>query len=295
MNYITKRLSTLVIAATLLSSFALQTAHAERKNLLDGTPAVRHKLLLVKKRFEFVPAFESTINSDFKHTLSAGLKLEYHISDLFSFGVLGFYGTSINTGLTDKIIEGLPEQSSKDSSDPGYDPSTPYDPTPSKNQFKSHLNSMPLHGAVFAGISPWNGKLAAFGKFFVNFDFYFQGGLAFASLESACNDALCNDKNPTGDPNATPIIFPDNNPNDDPVLNDGLKLGVYVGGGIHVFLNDFIALDLTVRDYLFADNPSGLDFDADLSVTEDDNRFLNHLFMGVGISILLPTDVKRTK
>lgn len=289
MTHITKRLSAFPLAVAMLYCFSLQSAQAERKSLLDDTPAVRHKLLLLKKRVELAPSFESTINSDFRHTLSAGLKLEYHLSELFSFGVLGFYGASINTGLTDKIIKGLPDKRAPDPAEVGGDP------TPSKNQFKGHLNSIPLHGAAFIGISPWNGKLAAFGKFFVNFDFYFQGGLAFASLKSDCTNTVCDDKFPEGNSNVTPVLLPDNNPNDDPTLNDGLKLGVYVGGGIHVFMNDFVALDFTVRDYLFSDNPSGLDFNGDLTVTEDDSRFLNHLFMGVGISILLPTKVKRTK
>ena len=61
-----------------------------------------------------------------------------------------------------------------------------------------------------------------------------------------------------------------------------------------MFLNDFIALDLTVRDYAFTDNPSGADFNADLVVTKDDNRFLHHLFFGAGLSIMFPTKVKRT-
>jgi hypothetical protein len=143
-------------------------------------------------------------------------------------------------------------------------------------------------------VTPWYGKLAAFGKFFVNFDFYFQAGLSFASLTNDCSSTVCNDANPEGNAGADPVILPDNNPNDDPVLNSGFKPGIYLGGGIHVFLNDYIALDLTVRDYMFSDNPSGLDFNADLAVTKDDNRFLNHLFMGVGVSVMLPLKVKRT-
>jgi hypothetical protein len=64
--------------------------------------------------------------------------------------------------------------------------------------------------------------------------------------------------------------------------------------GIHVFLTDAIALDLTVRDYMFSDNPSGADFDANLYVNDSDSRFLHHLFMGAGVSIMLPFKVKRT-
>ncbi len=286
-----RRLCTFGLGALLaagVAAVAPADAHAERKGALDGVPAVRHRLLLVKKRFEVGLASESTINSDFRHTLGAGLKLEYHMSDLLSIGAVGIFGTSINTGLTDKLLSNLPEN----------DPSpmnTDADPTPTKREFESHLNSMPLHGAVYVGVTPWYGKLAAFGKFFVNFDFYFQGGISFAQLKSDCSSQICNDATPSGgmDSNGM-VILPDDNPNDDPVLNDGFKPGLYLGGGIHVFLNDWIALDLTVRDYLFTDNPSGLDFDADLAVTEDDNRFLNHLFMGIGVSFLLPSEVKRT-
>ena len=67
-----------------------------------------------------------------------------------------------------------------------------------------------------------------------------------------------------------------------------------------MFLNDFLALDLTVRDYAFSDNPVGADYNADLFVGTsktlgDDNRFLHHLFFGAGLSIMLPTTVKRTR
>ncbi len=282
-----KGLGILGLGAIMAASVAFASpgvAQAERKGVLDDVPAVRHRLLLVKKRFEVGLAAESTINSDFRHTLGGGLKLEYHASDLLSFGAVGIFGTSINTSLTDKLLSNLPDMDSDS------------DPTPTKDEFESHLNSMPIHGAAYVGVTPWYGKLAAFGKFFVNFDFYFQGGLAFAQLKSDCSSAICNDPNPGGGMDANgDVILPDNNPNNDPILNDGFRAGLYLGGGIHVFLNDWIALDLTVRDYLFSDNPSGLDFDADQKVTEDDNRFLNHLFMGVGVSFLLPSEVKRTE
>lgn len=260
-------------------------AFADRKNPLDGQPAVRHRKLLVKHRFEVTPSFESTVNAEFKHTMGAGLKLEYHLSDMLSIGGVGFYGGSFNTGLSKKIKGTLPNHGTVDPNDP--------DPTPTNQEFEQHLNKMPIHGAVFVSITPWYGKLAAFGKAFVPFDFYFQGGLSFAQLTNACTTQVCSDME-VGvlDPDRN---LPDNDPNDDPPLNDGFKPGLYLGGGIHVFVTDAIAIDFTVRNYLFSDNPSGLDFDADLKVEGEDRRILNHLFMGVGISILLPFDVKRTE
>jgi outer membrane beta-barrel protein len=277
-------MSRIAIATAALLSVSLLpvgagTARAERKNALDGQPAVRHRLLLVKRRFELTPAVEGSINADFKHILSAGLKLEFHVTDMWSIGVVGFYGMDLNTGLNSRISGDLPDE-------PGDG-----DPTPTQQQWDQHLNTIPLHGAGYITITPWYGKLAAFSKFFVNFDFYFSAGVSYAKLENEC----CSfDEDPAPGGDLENGILPDNNPNNDPALNDGSRVGGYLGGGIHLFLSNWAALDLTVRDYLFQDNPSGLDFDADLAVTDDDNRFLNHLFMGVGISFFLPPTAKRT-
>lgn len=278
--------SALAAAAVGLLGIAGSDAHAEtRVNPLDGQPAVRHRLLLVKDRFEFAPLFESTVNAEYRHIVGGGAKLEYHLSDMFSLGVVGVFSTAIDTNLLTKINATLTEN-----------PKDPREPT--KTQFNDHLNSQPLHGAAYVSLTPWYGKLAAFGSAFVNFDFYFQGGLSFAQLNSNCPTNVCNDTHPgTSIPDPTDpmkTIAPDDNPNNDAPLNGGLKVGLYLGGGIHVFLNDYVALDLTVRDYAFSDNPSGADFNADLFVSSADNRFINHLFVGGGLSIMLPTKAKRT-
>lgn len=285
-----------IVAASVLVGAA---AHAEptatltegrRLNSLPDDVAVRHRRLLVKNRFEVAPLFESSINADFQHTIGAGLKLEYHLSDMISVGALGVYSGSLRTSLVDKIVDTLPDMPNATKE-------------PSKDQFLSHLNSMPLHAAAYASLTPWYGKLAAFSQAFVAFDFYFQAGIAFAKLDSSCASTVCTDQSPgmsRVDPATGDTIPPDNDPKNDPPLNSGNKLGLYLGGGIHVFLNDFIALDLTVRDYAFSDNPSGADYNADQFVGKsatlgDDNRFLHHLFFGAGLSIMFPTTVKRTR
>ncbi|MCA9673959.1 MAG: hypothetical protein H6709_03295 [Kofleriaceae bacterium] len=272
------------VAATALLATAGEAHAQRRKSTLEDQPAVRNRMLLVAKRFEVTPAFESTINADFRHFVGGGLKLEFHASDMLSFGAVGMFSTAIDTGLVGKIMPTLE--------------TTVDDQTrePSQTEFEQHLNKMPLHGAAYASLTPWYGKLAAFGKAFVNFDFYFQAGVSFASLQSKCDASICDDSHPglvdMSDPD-NPIL-PDDNPNNDDPLNNGARVGLYLAGGIHVFLNEFVALDLTVRDYAFSDNPSGADFNADLFVSDADNRFLHHLFMGAGVSIMLPTKVKRT-
>ena len=271
----------LVVVGVLTLSSA---AYADRRqNSLAGDVAVRHRRLLVSNRLEFTPLFESTINADFRHIVGGGAKLEYHLGDMLSVGVVGVYSTALDTKLVDKIRPTLEMTS---------DPKTR---EPSQAEFMDRLNKMPLHGAAYISLTPWYGKLAAFSQAFVAFDFYFQAGLSFAQLKSDCPTNVCNDDGLSHlDPGTGDTIPPDNNPNNDRPLNDGNRIGLYLGGGIHVFLNDFLALDMTVRDYAFTDNPSGADFNADLLVSNADNRFLHHLFFGVGISVMLPTTVKRT-
>lgn len=277
---ITKQ-SIIAALAALLTAGVVSDAAAERRtNELAKDVAVRHRRLLVKNRFEVTPLFESTINADFRHILGGGAKLEYHFSDMLSVGVIGVYSVALKTKLVDKILQGL---------EPDVNDMTR---EPSQAEFESRLNKMPFHGAAYVSLTPWYGKLAAFSQAFVAFDFYFQAGVALGQLESNCPTNICDDVNTdVPEPDGT---APDMNPNNDPPLNSGTKVGLYLGGGIHVFLNDFMALDLTVRDYAFTDNPSGADFNANLAVTDDDNRFVHHLFFGAGLSIMLPFKVKRT-
>jgi outer membrane beta-barrel protein len=278
------RLLIALVVGVVLGGSAVRDAHAQhRESTLKDQPAVRNRLLLVKGRFELTPSFESTINADFRHVVGGGAKLEFHLSDMLSFGAIGVFATSIDTGLVKRIDPTL-EESVNDMTR-----------EPSQTEFKEHLNTMPIHGAAFASLTPWYGKLAAFGKAFVNFDFYFQAGVSVAQLKSNCTSDICSDDAPgVGHPTDEPPVPPDDNPNNDPPLNAGTKVGLYLGGGIHVFMNEFLALDLTVRDYAFNDNPSGADFDANLYVDSNDSRFLHHLFMGVGVSVMLPMKAKRT-
>jgi len=279
----------LVLAGTLLATAQESRADGGRRlNDLHDQVAVRHRRLLVKGRFEVTPLFESSINADYYNVLGGGGKLEYHLSDMWSIGGVVVGSASIKTALYNRVVGTLP------STDPGMN-----DKTPTQEQFVDHLNQMPVHGAAYISFTPWYGKLAAFASAYVAFDFYFQGGISYAQLTSNCPTNVCTDTHPgVPDPN-DPTIGPVLNPKYDPPLNDGTRIGLYLGGGIHVFLNDFLALDLTVRDYAFTDNPSGADFNGDFYVGNnkmlgDDNRFLHHLFFGAGLSVMFPTTVKRT-
>jgi outer membrane beta-barrel protein len=251
------------------------SAWAQRQPLSEQ-PAVRHKFELRDKRFEIVPTFEASVAAEFKHTLSGGLRLEYHLTDSLSIHALGFFGTSLNTGLLDQIIDSLP-------------PSMPDDePTPSQAQALEHANTIPIHGGAGLTFTPWFGKLGLFGRAFLSYDIYFSGGFGFGVTKNEFDgeddvtvcDSNCMDPDPTRRLN--------NDPRNDGPHNAGFNPGVQFGGGLHLYFSNFAGLDLYLRNYMFTDNPSGFDVNNDRMVTAEDRKFISHLFVGVGISLFIP-------
>src|SRR5882762_2623223 len=148
-----KNHSVLALAAVLAVS---GSAYAERRTSgLAADVAVRHRRLLVAGRFEFTPLFESTISADFRHILGGGAKLEYHLGDMLSIGVIGVASTSLDTKLVDKIVPTLISQSDKQR----MLTSGTYVREPSQDEFLDRLNTMPFHGAAYVSLTPWYGKL----------------------------------------------------------------------------------------------------------------------------------------
>src|SRR5690349_6193635 len=115
------------------------TPASARESALAGQPMLRNKFELRKARFELTPAFETSMNADYRHTVGGGLRAEYHLSDWLSAGGAIYFGAGMNTGLTDEILKngmGLP----------GCAMDNPADPTPTICQVQQHMNDMPLHG-----------------------------------------------------------------------------------------------------------------------------------------------------
>jgi outer membrane beta-barrel protein len=263
--------------ATLVLSSAVAWPALARKSPLDGQPAVRHKIELRQRRFEIVPSFEMSIAHDYKNVYSPGLRAEFHLTDTLSLGGSIMFGVPTDSGLTKQIEETLPETDGSPDM---------LEPTPTRAEFKNHLNEMTWHGGAHVTLTPWFGKLALFGRAYLNFDIYFRGGLGFAALSNDWDGADGKDPEPCPPGQMDPCFI---EPNDDGPQNDGFRAGLLLGGGLHVFINNWMAVDVGLHNYLFKDNPSGLDFDGDRDVDDDDSRFLSHLFFGIGLALYLPS------
>ena len=281
------------LMATVLAAGLLMPGVAGADRAWDEQPAVRNKLELRKLRFEVAPTFDMSIAADYKNTYSAGLKGEFHLTDTLSLGGQIFAGTSTKTGLAGQVSDSLPPTM------------VATEPTPSRDTFENAINSTPLHGGAGVTFTPLFGKISLFGATYLNFDIYFKGGLGFGQLT--------NDHNSTGEcgpvadgtvtgPDGMPALDGEgqpipafNDPRNDCPDNTGTQLGLMAGGGIHFYLNRWIALDISIHDYIYSDNPRGGDFDGDGRIDGDDRRFMGHLFFGLGLSLYLPTTVDRSR
>lgn len=284
----------LVSTVLAVVAFGSVDAYAERKNPLDGQPAVRRKVEFLKARFEITPRVGMTYLQDFKHSLLIGLAAEYHITSWLSFGFFFDYAAhSFATDLTKEIERTLPDELNR---------STTVDPSPSKEIMRKALDTMTFQAGVFVAYSPWFGKLSLFGKVFASFDFYLMGGAGFAMfqagklLEDGCNGDI--DRTGTCE---TSILYIDRR-----VDNGGFKVGPLVGFGVRFQLLQWLALHVSFNAMFIKRNSAGFDRTGDtvsstgvtskvVVVDKKDDSMEALMSFTIGVSFLLPHRAPRTR
>ncbi len=250
-------------------------ASAKRENPLEGQPAVRHKEELRKGRFEIGPGFNFSLNRFLRHQILFGLKLEYHINDYFSIGADIGYGVGLNTGMSDELAAQF---------------STPDDQA-LWGKLKKRFSDVQLAGDVRFSFTPMSGKLALFSKLFMAYDFYIFAGFGFG-LTKHGDGSVSGDYALTSDDDIDKAVA-------------GFHPGFVVGLGMHIFFARWMSMGIEVKDLGFADNESGGDFTrglkpdeiakAKILVNGDDNKFANHVFIGINFTFYLPPSVEISK
>src|SRR5258708_2191572 len=96
----TRRKLTVIAPLLVLGASA---AHADRRNVLEDQPEIRHKVEMRKARFEITPSFVMSINQDFRHFVGAGIVLQMHITDWLGIGLQGAFGGGVDSGLTSNL------------------------------------------------------------------------------------------------------------------------------------------------------------------------------------------------
>jgi outer membrane beta-barrel protein len=128
----------------------------------------------------------------------------------------------------------------------------------------------PTQGEAFAGqleLIPFTGKFGLFSKLFMNYDFYAFGGVGVIDFKA---DDPCDSET-----QATCAVT-------------GFKVGGNFGLGMHLFANDFFALNFELRDILVQNNAAGRDTDSDGLANDRDLRWDSNYIMSLNLMFFLP-------
>lgn len=248
-------------------TFTLPTAaHAQRRSPLADAPAIRKRVELRETRLELGVGMASTVNQTFYHGVMADVRLGFHITDWLSISGLGAFNVkSLSTGFHDELQTSLTT-------------AAPMPRTPTAATANSSINksSMILGGQV--EVTPFTGKYAVFGALFAHYDFYVFAGAAgvnLAAQASGTTPPACRD-NHTSAPAVSQCLV------------SGMKVGGTFGAGFHSFFNNFLALNVEVRDLLIKDNPAGRDVNGDMFADNGDLTWTSHLMASLGLTVYFP-------
>jgi outer membrane beta-barrel protein len=154
--------------------------------------------------------------------------------------------------------------------------------------------------------TPFAGKLGLFSALFTEYDIYLFGGLGVSNwarhypnakstsellgLSEDCRDAA----NPNSSINEECALHP--------VKPDtGVKIGPSFGGGMHIFMADWISLNLEFQDIMSFNNIAGLNRtttdildEGRVTVNRDDANWNHNVTFQLGVKIYLPPKAKRS-
>lgn len=236
-------------------------AHAQRQSPLADAPAIRKRLELRAIRLEFGGGGGTTINQDFFHSVFVNLKLGFHFTDWLSLSAFGGFAVSnMETGLQTRIVDSLNSQHMMG------------DPPGGGNEAKASMTKIKQILAAQLEFAPFTGKYSLFGKLFAHYDFYLFGGPGFLNVEPASSGVpACNDTNKSASCGVT-----------------GYKLGANFGVGVHSYLNQFLALNVELRDILAQINPSGRDVNGDGKANASDLTWQSTYMVSLNLVLYLP-------
>ena len=277
----------LVVLASLALAAAPRRAAAQEILLegpLAGAPAVRHLQLLREGRFFVTPQISFTILDTFRRHILFGAKLEYNIFDWLAAGVYGGGGFGFRTGIADQI------------NDIGVDdvPNQDYDLNfPQRGQLDQQLGQLQWMVTAEARLIPLRGKMSFFGKLFVAVDVYINLGVGIAGLkERGATDCSIDEATSTR-PNCP-------GENTYLAMQSRVAVGPTFGGGVTVYFNDWVGLNLEYRSTPFTWNQSGTDefgsseVELDQKIDGNDQFLYWNQMMTIGCTFAFPLTAERT-
>lgn len=295
-----KILLSLVLVAV---GFTMAPPARSQEILLEGplanAPAVRRLVLYREGRFFLTPTITFTLIDTYRRHMLFGAKGEYNIFDWLSAGFWFAGGFGWRTGISDQIndlgVDHVPGRD-RDSYDLNF---------PRQGGIDSQLGQMPFIGAIEGRVIPFRGKFSLFGKLALAMDMYAFLGVGIAGVQER-GDVDCALIDRDGNP-ATLERGPSCPSATNGTLNTygDMKLRVAVGptfgGGVTVFFNDWIGLNLEYRATPFTWNQSGTDeygedeVRLDDRINEDDRSLHWNNMFTLGCTFAFPLTATRTE
>jgi outer membrane beta-barrel protein len=238
-------------------------AQAQRKSPLADAPAIRKRLELRASRLEIGAGAGTTVNQDFFHSVLINVKLGFHITDWLSLsGFGGFAAANLDTGFKSNVFSSLHTDM----------PSVPREPT--QDQAGSSLNKLKYLLGAQIEATPFTGKYSMFGKLFAHYDFYALVGVAALNLAAAAPNPAdaCSDRGTGRSCTVT-----------------GFKVGPTFGVGMHSFINQFLALNVELRDVVAPNNAAGRDVNGDGVANNADIGYGQTFIASLSLVAYLPT------
>ncbi len=254
---------------------------------LAGQPAVRHLRMYRVGRIELQPFAGFSLQDEFSRTMAAGLQAHYYVTDWLGFGATGAYGLlHVDTSLTDQIgARGITTERNALS-------------LPSREYFSEQIGRIQWYASLQGQFVPLRGKVSFFQKLFVDTDLRIFLGVAFVGVEeradvdvSACPTAPARD--------ASGHVNPDDSCIQTQFARTSrVAVAPVYGVGMTFYINHFLGLALEWRGMPFSWNTSGTDQFGpnsdfpDGAVDANDRQFKFNQFFQVGLSVLLPQEIK---
>jgi len=284
-NSTMKRVVFFLLAFSMISVQSTEAEAAKkRRSPLTNAPAIRKRLELRSQRFEIGVGSGVSIGQDFYNALLVMPRMSYHFTDWIALGVFGGFNVT-------------PEWKSTFNADlqtalPAPDASNAQKSTDAKSptiaQATATMNKIGYLAGAQIEFLPLAGKLALFSEAFMYFDLYIFGGAGVVNLISKGSlPGECNDSNISeGDR----LYYSCN-----AKAEVGIKPAINAGLGAHAFLNNYLALGLEIRDFIYRNNSAGRDVNGDRVVDTHDLEWTNNWIFSVNLQLFMPFTARTSR
>jgi outer membrane beta-barrel protein len=269
-----------------------------------------------------------SLSQPFVHMGYVGGKATFHFADWIGLRAGFMYGIiPVESKLLRAINDGgLPVGRAPGENDPSLAGENPCmgaapcrnndqldNPAPLLHDFRAGLVRAQWQSSIDLVFTPFAGKLGIFSAIFTEYDIYVFGGLGLVGYNKHYDDAASTSEllglqtgNPMeqtycqeggGNQNSECLLHPVN-------PDTGVRVGGSFGGGLHLFITDWVSIDLEIQDIVVGVNLAGLNTtvrDVPPVVqngrgdSETDRDVFHNVTFQVGPKFYFPPRAKRTK